>query len=117
MTLYYSGKKAIRGDFCCDRAEFHYSSYMTKITSQKKKAWQQKILGRYKENARDLPWRRTTDPYKIMVSEIMLQQTQVERVKAKYKARLEKFPTVEKLAEASQSEILALWSGLGYNRR
>lgn len=90
---------------------------MQKIASAKKKALQHKILSRYADHARDLPWRRTTDPYKILVSEIMLQQTQVERVKVKYKAWLEKFPTVEKLAAASQTEILTLRSGLGYNRR
>ncbi len=87
------------------------------INATKKKALQTKILSRYETNARDLPWRRTTDPYKILVSEIMSQQTQVERVKTKYKARLEKFPTVEDLAQASQITILEMWSGLGYNRR
>ncbi len=78
---------------------------------------QQKILSWYGENARDLPRRRTDDPYSILVSEIMLQQTQVERVKLKYKAWLEKFPDVSALANGSQSEVLTLWSGLGYNRR
>lgn len=90
---------------------------MVKITEKKKQALQEKILSRYKDNARDLPWRRTTDPYKILVSEIMLQQTQVERVKTKYKLWLEKFPTVADLAAATQAEVLTLRSGLGYNRR
>ena len=90
---------------------------MTKITEKKKKELQEKILSRYKDNARDLPWRRTTDPYKILVSEIMLQQTQVERVKTKYKAWLEKFPTVAALAAATQADVLTLRSGLGYDRR
>lgn len=90
---------------------------MQKVTSTNKKELQEKILSRYADHARDLPWRRTTDPYKILVSEIMLQQTQVERVKVKYNAWLEKFPTVEKLAAASQTEVLTLRSGLGYNRR
>ena len=90
---------------------------MIKITEKKKKELQDKILSRYKENARDLPWRRTTDPHKILVSEIMLQQTQVERVKTKYKAWLEKFPTVVALAAATQADVLTLRSGLGYNRR
>ncbi len=79
--------------------------------------FQQKILQWYTENKRDLPWRRTTDPYKIMVSEIMLQQTQVERVIPKYLAFIERFPTVKDLAQASPGEVLALWSGLGYNGR
>ena len=87
------------------------------ISAAKKKKIQTKILSRYKENARDLPWRRTTYPYRILVSEIMLQQTQVERVKVKYKLWLEHFPTVEKLAAASQTQVLTLRSGLGYNRR
>ncbi len=88
-----------------------------RVSAAKKKALQTKILSRYKENARDLPWRRITDPYKILVSEIMLQQTQVERVKTKYKAWLERFPTVADLAAATQAEVLTLRSGLGYNRR
>lgn len=106
---------AISAKTCCRQRRFQYSRSM--ISAQKKKALQMKILSRYKENARDLPWRRTTDPYKILVSEIMLQQTQVERVKIKYKLWLEHFPTVEKLAAASQTEVLTLRSGLGYNRR
>jgi A/G-specific adenine glycosylase len=76
-----------------------------------------KILLFYKEQGRDLPWRHTTDRYKILVSEIMLQQTQVSRVIEKYNQWIEKFPTVKNLAEASLSEVLTLWSGLGYNSR
>lgn len=87
------------------------------VNTAKKKALHVKILSRYKDNARDLPRRRTTDPYKILVSEIMSQQTQVERVKTKYKAWLEEFPSVEDLANASQVKILEMRSGLGYNRR
>lgn len=90
---------------------------MIKVTPQKKKALRVKILERYKDNARDLPWRRTNDPYKILVSEVMSQQTQVERVKPKYAAWLKAFPTLEDAASASQSHILTLRSGLGYNRR
>lgn len=71
----------------------------------------------YKENRRDLPWRHTRDPYKILVSEVMLQQTQVERVIPKYKAFLKEFPTVSRLAQAPLSNVLRVWSGLGYNRR
>ena len=71
----------------------------------------------YSTNKRDLPWRKTHDPYHILVSEIMLQQTQVLRVIPKYKAFIKRFPTAKKLAEAKLSEILSLWSGLGYNRR
>lgn len=72
----------------------------------------------WKEHGRhDLPWRKTTDPYSILVSEAMLQQTQVERVLPYYKSFLKKFPTVRKLSEAPLSEVLISWQGLGYNRR
>ncbi len=65
----------------------------------------------------DLPWRTTRDPYRILVSEVMLQQTQVERVKPYYKIWLKRFPTVKKLADAPLGEVLKVWQGLGYNRR
>ncbi len=76
----------------------------------------------YRQHGRDLPWRRpetdgSFDPYKILVSELMLQQTQVNRVIPKYEQFLEVFPTVRDLAEASLGDVLRLWSGLGYNRR
>jgi A/G-specific adenine glycosylase len=71
----------------------------------------------YREHSRRLPWRETTDPYRILLSEIMLQQTQVERVLTKYESFLQAFPTVADLAQADLSEVLRLWSGLGYNRR
>lgn len=70
-----------------------------------------------KEGRHDLPWRQTTDSYRILVSEIMLQQTQVERVVPYYTKFLETFPTAEALAKAPLSEVLTLWQGLGYNRR
>lgn len=68
-------------------------------------------------SAADLPWRRTRDPYRILVSEFMLQQTQVNRVKGKYTAFLKAFPTVRALAGAAFTGVLAAWQGLGYNRR
>ncbi|HVV38997.1 MAG TPA: A/G-specific adenine glycosylase [Candidatus Paceibacterota bacterium] len=71
----------------------------------------------YKTQKRDLPWRHTHDPYKILVSEIMLQQTQALRVIPKYEAFIKKFPTPQRLAKAKLSDVLKLWSGLGYNRR
>jgi A/G-specific adenine glycosylase len=74
--------------------------------------WQQ---GR--ELYRDMPWRRDTRPYYVLVSEIMLQQTQVDRVIPKFEAFIAAFPTVRSLAEASLADVLTLWSGLGYNRR
>ncbi len=75
------------------------------------------VLGHYGEAGRDLPWRRTEDPYAILVSEVMLQQTQVPRVVPKYEAFLRAFPDVGSLATASLADVLAAWSGLGYNRR
>jgi A/G-specific adenine glycosylase len=80
-------------------------------------AFRQIIYDYYQNHKRNLPWRETTDPYRIMVSEIMLQQTQVPRVIEKYLAWMERFPTIETLAAASLGEVLVLWSGLGYNRR
>ncbi len=78
---------------------------------------QQTILGWYKQNGRQLPWRETTDPYKILVSEMMLQQTQVDRVLPKYHLFFMQFPTLHALAMAPVAEVLRTWSGLGYNRR
>ena len=75
------------------------------------------LLGWYERDKRDLPWRRTQDPYAIWVSEIMLQQTRVAVVIDRWKAFLERFPTVEALAAADEQAVLALWSGLGYYRR
>lgn len=64
-----------------------------------------------------MPWRNTRDPYRILVSEIMLQQTQVERVREKYGVFLKKFPTIRTLADAALGDVLQVWQGLGYNRR
>lgn len=76
------------------------------------------ILRWYRRNGRpDLPWRKTRDPYHILVSEIMLQQTQVDRVMEKYHRFIKRFPTVEKLARAKRSSVIKAWQGLGYNRR
>ncbi len=81
------------------------------------KQFQDEVLNWYRVHARDLPWRHTQDPYAVIVSETMLQQTQVTRVIPRYLAWLERLPTFEDLAAASRAEVLALWSGLGYNRR
>lgn len=71
----------------------------------------------YRVHGRRLPWRKTTNPYRILVSEIMLQQTQVDRVMPYYARFLKRFPTLKTLARANLSEVLSVWSGLGYNRR
>jgi A/G-specific adenine glycosylase len=75
------------------------------------------LIDWYLEHQRDLPWRETRDPYRILVSEVMLQQTQAERVVPKYHEFLERFPTMSALADASASEVIRAWAGLGYNRR
>jgi A/G-specific adenine glycosylase len=75
------------------------------------------LLAWFESNGRDLPWRRTRDPYAILVSEVMLQQTQVERVVPRYLAWLERWPTVEALAAARRGAVIRAWQGLGYNRR
>ncbi|MFP5238161.1 MAG: A/G-specific adenine glycosylase [Acidobacteriota bacterium] len=75
------------------------------------------LLSWYDAQRRDLPWRRTSDPYAIWVSEIMLQQTRVAVVIDRFTAFLERFPTIDALARAQEDDVLALWSGLGYYRR
>ena len=75
------------------------------------------LLGWYDRNKRDLPWRRTRDPYAIWLSEIMLQQTRVAAVLEHYRIFLERFPNIEALTAASEDAVLAAWSGLGYYRR
>jgi A/G-specific adenine glycosylase len=77
----------------------------------------ERLLEWFVTNGRDLPWRHTRDPYAILVSEVMLQQTQVERVVPRYVAWLERWPTVEALASASPADVIREWQGLGYNRR
>jgi A/G-specific adenine glycosylase len=79
--------------------------------------WRDQLLAWYVQNRRDLPWRRTHDPYAIWVSEIMLQQTRVAVVVERYQAFMARFPTLISLALASEQEVLAAWSGLGYYRR
>jgi A/G-specific adenine glycosylase len=75
------------------------------------------LLSWYRTNGRDLPWRGSSDPYRILVSEVMLQQTQVARVVPTYEAFIERFPTVESLADSPLAEVVAAWRGLGYNTR
>lgn len=78
---------------------------------------QQLVYAFFQEHGRNLPWRQAVDPFLILVSEVMLQQTQVDRVIPKYRAFVERFPTPESLAAASLTELLSYWQGLGYNRR
>ena len=78
---------------------------------------EQRLLAWYGEVRRDLPWRSTRDPYAILVSEVMLQQTQVDRVVPRYLRWLRRWPTIDALAAASPAEVIVEWQGLGYNRR
>ncbi len=79
--------------------------------------FRRRLLGWYREHGRQLPWRETRDPYHILVSEVMLQQTQVDRVEAKYREWLERYPTFEALASAPVADAVKTWYPLGYNIR
>lgn len=87
------------------------------MNSKQIEKFQNEVLTYYKQNKRKMPWRDISNPYKIFVSEMMLQQTQVERVKIKYAEFIKKFPTIKSAAQTEKSEILKVWQGLGYNRR
>lgn len=81
------------------------------------RAFQRRLLGWYRRHGRDLPWRHTRDPYAILVSEVMLQQTQVQRVLLYYEKFLHRYPTLEELASADELEVRETWEGLGYYAR
>ena len=82
-----------------------------------RRRFRRRLLAWYRAHGRDLPWRRTDDPYHILVSEVMLQQTQVDRVVPKYHEWLRKYPTIERLARAPVEEVANTWRPLGYNIR
>src|SRR6202011_5458634 len=82
-----------------------------------RKRFRQRLLGWFDQHKRDLPWRRDRDPYRVWLSEIMLQQTRVAAVTDHYQRFLPRFPTIQTLASARESSVLAAWSGLGYYRR
>ncbi len=91
--------------------------YRLRPDDAKIKAFQARLLAWFRRNGRDLPWRRTRDPYKILVSEVMLQQTQVERVRDYYERFLQEYPTVQDLAAARPARVQESWDGLGYYAR
>ncbi|KKS85697.1 MAG: A/G-specific adenine glycosylase [Parcubacteria group bacterium GW2011_GWA2_43_11] len=112
------------GMHMCMRDDAHththtHTHMMLSMTDKKKiKELQKVVWTHYKKNGRHtLPWRKTKNPYRILVSEIMLQQTQVARVIPKYRVFLKQFPTIQLLATASLRDVLVAWQGLGYNRR
>ncbi|HYM91873.1 MAG TPA: A/G-specific adenine glycosylase [bacterium] len=88
-----------------------------RIPAARRVAFQRRLLAWYRRHRRDLPWRRTRDPYHILVSEIMLQQTQVDRVIPKYGQWLRRYPSLESLARAGAREVREAWYPLGYNVR
>jgi len=87
------------------------------LSNQQLSAFVAQVIGEGAKHYRDFAWRRTTDPYSILLSEIMLQQTQVIRVESYFDTWVQRFPTVDSLAAADTTEVLEAWQGLGYNRR
>lgn len=90
---------------------------MTEAETARRRRVRRRVRGWYRREGRDLPWRRTADPWAVLVSETMLQQTQAERVAARYPAFLARFPTPQAMAAAAPADVVAEWAGLGYNRR
>lgn len=88
-----------------------------KLTPSQVRSFRKKVYDYYSAHGRALPWRKTRNSYRVLVSEIMLQQTQVDRVIDKYKEFLAAFPDFQTLAKAPRAKLLGIWSGLGYNRR
>lgn len=96
---------------------FRVLALVPKLTRPTLTKLRRRLLGWYRKHGRDLPWRRTNDPYHAMVAEFMLQQTGVGRALPVYSAFLERFPTLQALANAPVSDVIRAWSGMGYNRR
>lgn len=105
MTLFYHGEEANQIGKMCKLKNFDIRKF------------QNDLLAWYEKNKRDLPWRKTNDPYHIWISEVMLQQTRVETVIPYYERFIEQFPTLEHLAEADEESVLKAWEGLGYYSR
>ncbi len=99
------------------RPKRHRSDAAPDLESGVKRRFRTRLLKWYREYGRDLPWRKTSDPYKILVSEVMLQQTQVDRVIPKYHEFLDRYPSFEELAQAPVREVKKTWYPLGYNIR
>lgn len=90
---------------------------MREVSKNKKKEIQEEILAFYEKNKREFAWRQTTNPYHILLSEVMLQQTQTTRVQTYYNIFLKEFPKLPNLAFCPKDKLLRLWQGLGYNNR
>lgn len=102
-----------------ERVQFlSYSQKSMQLTPDQTHTFQETIWNHYRQNARaNMPWRQNPTPYRVLISEIMLQQTQVNRVTPKFQSFIQQFPSITALAQAPFSQVLALWNGLGYNRR
>jgi A/G-specific adenine glycosylase len=111
------GSKRLRNGSPATRSKRKLRKPSTTVTPGLKRRFQTRLLKWYREHGRDLPWRKTFDPYRILVSEVMLQQTQVDRVIPKYHEFLERYPTFHALAEAPVEEVRKTWYPLGYNIR
>ena len=109
MSLVRTGKSSIRLG--------NIRSGAPAIPPSRVRSFRKKVCDHYDAHGRDLPWRKRINPYRVLVSEIMLQQTQVDRVIEKYKEFLAAFPGFPALAEAPLPKLLKIWSGMGYNRR
>jgi A/G-specific adenine glycosylase len=105
------------GDFPRNEYPTMNSDHGRKLDGSGTRLWRQRLLAWYDGHRRDLPWRHDRDPYRVWLSEIMLQQTRVSAVLEHYGRFLQRFPTVQKLASAREASVLAAWSGLGYYRR
>jgi len=97
--------------------DFHGLRIIEVPTPRDRQRFRRRLLDWYRQNGRDLPWRKTNDPYHILVSEVMLQQTQVDRVLPKYHEWLEKYPSLQALADARETDVAETWRPLGYNIR
>lgn len=95
----------------------HNNISIVELTQTTISKFHKEIFHWWEKNKRHFPWRETVDPYRILVSEFMLQQTQTKRVVPKYREFLHNYPTISSLAESKNKELLATWSGLGYNKR
>src|ERR1700749_4449345 len=100
-----------------DRAQLGQTAGNRSFSAKELRVLRGDLISWYARNRRNLPWRRTRDPYAIWISEIMLQQTRVAAVEERYREFMRNFPTVQSLAHATEADVLTLWSGLGYYRR
>src|SRR6188472_1676709 len=100
-----------------DRKTKPRNATTSRFSAADKRTLRRRLLAWYTIHARDLPWRKSQDPYRVWVSEVMLQQTQVATVRGYFARFVAEFPNVHKLATADEIEVLRLWEGLGYYRR